>query len=242
MVNAVRAEPRRNLTDTTSLIFDCMFACIVPLHSTRSIEELRVRGFHHSGVRQIDSRHHNSRTRVMISIADMVTRYRDGIAIAVCDPADIQKVYEYIQKHLFAWTDYMDGAGQNLKPPLDDLIALDQFADSLFYYVKFEPKKTAEQDFFEKYRGKRASFDKNKLFDPEKLRAFLENDPAKVEQRRQEAIYGKDASVTDNGDSVSVRGKGTVADVRPSQFDVRERESFSDFFHDRRREEGSSRR
>jgi len=178
----------------------------------------------------------------MLSIADMVTKYREGVAVAICDPKDLTTIYEYAQKHLFAWTDAMEGASINLIPPLEDLIALDQFADSLFNYVKYEPKKTAMEDFFSKYRGKRASFNKDKLFDPEKLRAFLENDPVKVEQRRQQAIYGTISGIVDDGDSVSVAGRQAIDSdaYRPqNQFETRERESLTDFFRERRSQYGS---
>lgn len=236
MANAVRLEKRSEVVNTTSLIFDCLFPCIVPYHATRSIEEMRVRGLHHSGVREIDSRFHKQRTRVMLSIADMVGKYREGIAVAVVEPNDVPKIYEYVQKHLFAWTDYMESAAVNMKPPLDDLIALDQFADSLFNYVKYEPKKTAMQDFFDKYKGKRASFNKDQLFDPEKLRKFLENDPAKIAQRQHDAIYGR-GNMDDNGDGVVVSGKGSARDLSTgSKLEIQERDSFNDFFQTRRQE------
>lgn len=242
MGNAIDPRKSKEVATTTSLIFDVLFAAIIPYSSTRTREEIRLRGLPVSGVRGYDDRFHNSRTRVMLSIADMVVKYREGHALAICNEADLTTIYDYVQRHLFAWTDAMEGASVNLIPPLEDLIALDQFADSLFNYVKYEPKKTAAQDFFDKYRGKRASFSKDKLFDPEKLRSFLENDPVKVEQRRQEAIYGS-ASVVDNGDSVSVKGRAAIdSDIyRPQaqQFEVRERESLTDFFRDRRAQYGN---
>jgi hypothetical protein len=170
----------------------------------------------------------------MLSIADMVSKYRDGVAVAVVEPDDVPKIYEYVQKHLFAWTDYMESPAVNMKPPLEDLIALDQFADSLFNYVKYEPKKTAMQDFFDKYKGKRATFNKEKLFDPEKLRKFLENDPAKIAQRQHDAIYGR-SNMDDTGDGVVVSGKGTAGHAG-SGMEIQERDSFNDFFQTRRQE------
>ena len=241
MVNAVQPKIKKELQNTTSLIFDCLFGCNVPYHATRSIEEMRIRGLHVSGVREIDRSFHKSRTRVMLSIADMVEKYRNGIALAVIDPNDIPKIYEYVQKHLLTWTEYMDSGSVNANPPLDDLIALDQFGDSLFNFVKYEPKKTAMEDFLSKYRGKRATFDKNKLFDPESLRKFLENDPVKVAQRKQEAIYGNGA--IDNGDGVTMRGAGRTGELpmRAPKMEVQERDSFNDFFQERRRENSGGR-
>lgn len=126
------------IPDTTVFIWDYLFKVRVPYLQSRSIDDIRKHGVALSGVAEIDNDIHNQWQTTMISIAKMVTFYREGVPIRVSAESDVKLIYEHISNHIHAWKTRLENGINIGDAPIDDLIMMDQFASTIYEHAKYQ--------------------------------------------------------------------------------------------------------
>ena len=126
-----------NPEDTTTLLWDYYFHVKLPYLQTMSEDYMRVHGMPCSGSREVDQEVANSWFDTMISIAAMVDHFKNGVNVRVVKQSDTKLIYDYISRHLESWKTHLQ-YGINLgDAPIEDLIAMDQFANAVYEYAKY---------------------------------------------------------------------------------------------------------
>ncbi len=124
--------------DTSRLIFDDRYMIRVPVIATKTELEMKIFGTVYTGDPDIDKGHMDEWVTVMWSIDRMVENSKKGMGVKVIKFEDSKKIYESIMRHLRAWRNYKE-QGININMiPYDDLISLDEFANLIYEYVKYE--------------------------------------------------------------------------------------------------------
>ncbi len=124
--------------DTTTLLWDYYYRVKLPYLQTRTTDELKNLGVNVSGIPAIDNDIPNQEFVTMISINKMVEFYKEGVQIKVMDRKDTKEIYDSISKHIQAWKEYLH-TGINIgAAPVEDLIALDQFANTVYEHAKYQ--------------------------------------------------------------------------------------------------------
>lgn len=122
--------------DVTAEIFDRRFLSKLPDVSVRSIDEVRMYGTYSTGVKEVDRALTNQWTTVMLTINEMVEKYKDGTMVRITQMGDVKIIYDIITQHLNRMK-YFLSYGLNVgKIPIDDLILLDRFANDLYPYAR----------------------------------------------------------------------------------------------------------
>ena len=68
--------------------------------------------------------------------SEMVERFKRGVPIRIKYYDQTEQIYEYIQRHLEAWADRLSNGINIMAAPIDDLVAMNDFANSLFPYAR----------------------------------------------------------------------------------------------------------
>jgi hypothetical protein len=118
--------------DTTVGIWDTLYRIEVPVVASKSLKELTTFGVHYTGIKSIDEGHRKSWYFRYASIDHMVEMFKEGVPVMVPDPKDVRAIYQAISAHIYAWEDEIRENYMLVKAPIDDLVILDQFADSIY--------------------------------------------------------------------------------------------------------------
>lgn len=131
------------MEDTAEALFTKRFLCKYPLVQSMDVDEIKEYGIYSTGDKRLDKMVIPSMTTEgMITIDRMVELYRQSCPIYICKREDTKTVYELIQKHLGAWLNHLERGINVQNAPIEDLILLDEFAETLFAYVRHEYAKT----------------------------------------------------------------------------------------------------
>ena len=104
----------------------------------RSIEDIIENGSYISGEEDFDHMAAWTRELRMINIVRMATLWNQKANIYLSDVKDSKKIYDAISKHLIAWRIFLTGSYNTvIKPPVDDLLLLDQFASMIYEHAKW---------------------------------------------------------------------------------------------------------
>ncbi len=123
--------------DTTVKLWDHLYKVRIPYLASRSIEDIREKGTVISGIESYDADIPNQMQTTYLNIDKMVEYYREGVAVRVCNVADTKEIYEAISAHIYAWK-YNLEKGVNIgNAPIDDLILLDRFANTVYEHAKY---------------------------------------------------------------------------------------------------------
>lgn len=127
-----------NETDTTVLLWEHLFKCRIPNLQTMSPEYIKQVGIFKTGDPGIDREIANQWITTMLSIAKMTEYFSEGVPIKVVKYEDVKTIYTYISRHLDAWKDQIQN-GMNIgDAPIEDLILLDQFANTVYDRAKYQ--------------------------------------------------------------------------------------------------------
>lgn len=149
MVDTTKTDPR----DTTVGIWDYLYKVRIPDLQSRSVEDIRENGVRITGVEHIDKAMSKNKRTVYINIDEMVEYYRNGVPIQVIDPKDTKAIYDAISKHIYAWQDYIKN-GVNLgSAPIEDLILMDQFANTVYEHAKYLFQTDSFKDLVKRHFG-----------------------------------------------------------------------------------------
>lgn len=134
---AVNRHSLNTREDTAAPLWERSFMCKVPQLQTTSIEYLQRFGMVSSGDKNIDRELANQLITTFLPIHQLAEYHRDGVPVYMCRRDDLEVIYDLVDKHLHAWKMHMGTGLNKAMAPIDDLIALDSFANSLFGYTKF---------------------------------------------------------------------------------------------------------
>lgn len=129
--------------DTTSLIFDHLFACKISQLDLYDENYIRVFGSPTTMDKQIDTILRTQMVSVYLPIAQIAEHYTKGSKISITQE-DAKLMFDYISRHLSAWANFLKTSINTSIAPIDDLKKLDELAKFLFQYVRYDIKDEAE--------------------------------------------------------------------------------------------------
>jgi glutamate synthase domain-containing protein 2 len=110
----------------------------MPYQQTRAIEDIKAHGTNICGVKEIDKSAGTELYNTMLTPAQMAEYYREGVPIRVIKYADIEEIYEAISQHIHAWKNRLEKGINIGGAPIDDLILLDRFANTIYDKAKYQ--------------------------------------------------------------------------------------------------------
>ena len=125
----------RGYKNNADVIFHKLFLARVPILSTFSEEEIEITGIpmHQDMEDEKKTESMLNTTTVMITINDMVEKYKNGFKISIVNYEDMSFIYAIIQDHLLAWRNRRITSLNSTSTNVDnDLIDLDSFANEIF--------------------------------------------------------------------------------------------------------------
>lgn len=122
--------------DTTQGIWENKYFVKLPALGATSVSFLKMHGSYVTGDRAVDAGSRNNWILTYLSIDRMVDYFKEGVVIAVVNPSDTKLIYDAIDRHLTAWVDQLHYGLNNGNAPLEDLIAMDEFAQVVYPHAK----------------------------------------------------------------------------------------------------------
>lgn len=124
--------------DTAWNIFHREFMCKMSVIDGMTINDLEVYGMRCSGIPDLDQFTANELVTRLLPISKMAMFYQNGARLYICNPEDTKTIYELISAHLTAWKHFIDTSPIiQGDPPLEDLLLLDQFANSIYVHARW---------------------------------------------------------------------------------------------------------
>lgn len=191
--------------DTTVAIWEWYFKVRVPYLQSRSIQELKLVGTVVSGNKDVDADIKNQWLTTMMPIAYMVELYQKSIPVKVVDIKDTKMIYDFISEHLYAWKEQLRQGINVGAAPINDLIAMDEFANLVYAHAKYQFTKDMADSLLGRHLESIHRFNIHSFFNPN----ILQSMDAQVKQTREGILIS-----------------GQVEDVP-------DRDSLADFFKDR---------
>ncbi|WP_144106597.1 hypothetical protein [Paraburkholderia sp. BCC1886] len=124
--------------DSAWYIFHQLFNCRVQRIATISVNEMRDFGTPTSGETEYDKQMQNERIDRMLTIAQMVKYWKEGVTIGVTNEKDTKQIYQLITDHLVAWKNRLAEELVIRNAPLDELTDLDRFANTVYSHAKYQ--------------------------------------------------------------------------------------------------------
>lgn len=162
-----------NLHKTDVKVWEYLYKVRVPFLQYRSLDHIKTFGVHLTGIPEIDNDKTNEIISVMIPVAKMVECYVNGVSVLVPSSTDIKDIYDTISDHIHAWKKMLQNGINIGDAPIDDLIAMDKFANSIYTYAKYE-------------------------FTPEILNSIIANQLANVQKVNVTNFFANSPTIVDN--------------------------------------------
>lgn len=137
--------------DTAWYLFNEWFLCRIQAIHTVSLEDMREYGTPTSGDAAFDAQMRNERVERMFTVSKMFEYWREGITVGVVNELDTKKIYEIISNHLVAWKHHLQYEVNVRGAPLDELVKLDEFANTVHKHAKYHFTK----DYVDSLLGRR---------------------------------------------------------------------------------------
>lgn len=148
---------------TSYYIWEPLFRCKVPQLQTTSKAYLKHYGMPTTGNDAYDKDLANQLIDTAIPIVKMVEYFSKGIPIYIVKSADIKTIYQHIENHLLAWKRQLDHGLNIGGAPVDDLIAMDAFANKIYDHAKFHFTREIADSIFLRQMG---SINRNTFLSP----------------------------------------------------------------------------
>lgn len=164
--------------DTTAGIWDDLFRVRIPMLGSRSIEDIRMRGTVISGNKDVDADIKNRLIVTYLNIDKMVELYKQNVPVRVCDVNDTKVIYNNISDHINAWKRQLE-VGINIgSAPVEDLLVMDQFANTVFEHAKYQFNGEAVDNLVAEHFRNLQKVNVQNFFNPNVLRKVkLDNAP-----------------------------------------------------------------
>lgn len=137
--------PLLNLPDTTAALWDRLYMVRLPRLEVASVEYLRTYGTYVTGQPEVDQWAANHLITTMRPIHELAEYHRQHVRIYLVQVNDAVEIHQAVQAHLEAWERKLRYGLNNGNAPLDDLMALEAFARTVYYHAKHRmpPESTA---------------------------------------------------------------------------------------------------
>lgn len=126
--------------DTSYYLWEVLFQCRIPESATVSELEYRVRGVATTGNIEMDRDIGNQLKLMWLPIHQMVEYHRVGVPVRLVKVSDAEVIYGYVQNHLEAWLERIRNSFNDREAPVDDLVALDNFANDVYSHARYSTK------------------------------------------------------------------------------------------------------
>lgn len=128
--------PVLTLEQTTEFLWDYIYQVRLPQLALLTEDEIRYQGIPSSGDKSVDRVLTNQLITTFISPVKMVKFHADGYPVRIVRANESKIIYDHIQAHLGHWARSL-GKSLNLNnAPLDELLAMNKFAQTLFEGVR----------------------------------------------------------------------------------------------------------
>lgn len=134
--------------DTRYPLWFTRYQCRVPFIQTLTVDELSENGMPTSGDPHHDHAMQWEPRLISIPIVRMAMLWSDGANVALVNRTDAPKIYQAISAHLHAWKEHMTQSYHAVKPPFEDLLLLDQFANIIYEHAKFAYDRSFVEQHF----------------------------------------------------------------------------------------------
>lgn len=134
--------------DTTKRLWEHLYRVRVPYLRSRTIDDLRNTGTVISGIASYDKDIANQMQNMYLSVSGMIDYYKEGVPIRVIESKDTKQIYEDISNHLHAWKTRLEKGINIGDAPVEDLITMDRFANSVYEHAKFQFTAEMAQSIF----------------------------------------------------------------------------------------------
>ncbi len=170
--------------DTTKAIWDEVYLCRVSNFKTMSADYIRVFGAPTTFDPAIDAQLSKELITVMISIAEMIEYFQEGIVVHIVKSTDTKFIYEAISKHITRWRDAL-ATGINVgAAPVEDLVIMDQFAQEVYPHATAHFDKGMVDSLFVRRLGSSGKFNPSNI-----LKNLKNSDiPAEIAKKEKEVI------------------------------------------------------
>lgn len=117
------------INDTTAKLWETLYKVRVPYQLTRSIADIEKYGTPITGNHDVDNSTLDDWITTMKPVSDIVDLFMEGKPVALVNREDMKTIYQDIQDHIYAWKKKLE-VGVNIgDAPIEDLIAMDEFAE-----------------------------------------------------------------------------------------------------------------
>lgn len=141
-----------NVNKYTDAIWSDLYRVRVPMLGSRSIEDIRMRGVVISGNKDVDRDIENRLIVTYITIDKMVEHHRNNVPVRLTNPDDAKIIYEAISRHIQAWMHFLETGINTGGAPIEDLLAMEHFANCVYEHAKYYLVGSAiETEFLREY-------------------------------------------------------------------------------------------
>lgn len=126
--------------DTSYYLWEILFQCRLPETATVTELEYRVRGMPTTGNNEMDRDIGGQLKLMWLPIHQMVEYHRVGVPVRLVKVSDAEVIYGYVQNHLEAWLERVRYSFNDREVPVDDLVALDNFATDVYSHARYSTK------------------------------------------------------------------------------------------------------
>lgn len=121
-----------SIQTTGKPIWERLFGIKMRYKDTVDLNTVEIRGVPTTGDSQWDKALLNDWVYKYITIDQMVEYHRNGIAFVITDHKETKDIYEIIHAYLHAWKEHIQNGINIGNAPIDDLMALDALATSMY--------------------------------------------------------------------------------------------------------------
>ena len=170
---------------TSWYIWELYYLVRIPKIDTISTFELKTYGMYTTGNKELDKSIANEWITTYFTIAKMVEHYKEGTGLAIVKYSDIKEIYEHIENHLNAWKKQLS-SGLNIgNAPIDDLVAMDEFANSVYEHAKYNFRREEVNDIMKRTMAGILDINSFNFFNKPKVKETVEEEKEELYPERE---------------------------------------------------------
>lgn len=183
-------------------IWERLFGIKIRFKDTIDLSQVQSRGIPTVGDSSIDNAVLNDWVYKYITINDMVEYHRNGISFIIITHKETGDIYNIIHEYLLAWKDLVVNGLNIGNAPLEDLIALDSFATSIYphacEYLQVDLTNNSLDNWFSSKKYMSRSFIMDKLQNEREIEFnnSIPDDQREVKKHQTLADVFSDAVIT----------------------------------------------
>ena len=178
--------------DTTKDIWEKLYLVSIPeIHAT-SEAFVRQYGTPITMDRNVDRALSNQWFTRYMTINDMIELWREGSHVKILSESDIKAIYDTLATHLEGWKHQLERGINIGGAPLDDLIAMDDFANAVYKHARHHLTQAIVDSIFAKHLSAAAGVTPGNFF-MKKPVAATETDSEKAQQQIEDNLPKRDS-------------------------------------------------